>query len=468
MNAPPIASELASIVGERHCISDAALLEPYLEEPRGRYHGQARLLASPADAAETAAVLACCNQRGVGVVPVAGRTGLCGGTHSQANEILLSLHRQNRVRGLDGGCLTAEAGCVLATLQEYAEEAGLLFPLSLGSEGSCQLGGVLSTNAGGIHVLRYGMARQMVVGLEVALPDGRLLSDLKPLAKDNTGYDVKQLFLGSEGTLGIITAATIRLPPRPRAWITALVGVATPDQAVSLYRSAESAFGDELNACELISRAAGRLCESRLQGVAIPGDIGAPWLLCLELAGAGPESVLYDRLIGFLEGAEEQGELLDAVCAASEAQREAIWRLRHGVPEALRRSGPSLHHDLGVPPERIADFLRLAGKVCQEYLPGAEALPFGHVGDGNMHLPVLAPPGSDPDRFFEQGRRVSAELRELAWSMDGSFSAEHGVGVLLKEELERLGDPVKLEVMRALKRAMDPRGIMNPGKVLSA
>ena len=467
MNAPPIASELASIVGERHCISDAALLEPYLEEPRGRYHGQSRLLAAPADAAETAAVLACCNRRGVGVVPVAGRTGLCGGTHSQANELLLSLHRQNRVRFLGGGCLTAEAGCVLATLQDCADEAGLLFPLSLGSEGSCQLGGVLSTNAGGVHVLRYGMARQMVLGLEVALPDGQVLSDLRPLAKDNTGYDVKQLFLGAEGTLGVITAATIRLQPRPKAWMTTLLGVATPDQAVSLFRLAEAAFGDELNAFELISRAAARLCEARLEGVSIPGGLDAPWLLCLELAGAGPESALHDRLIGFLEDAGEQGDLLDAVCASGEAQREAIWRLRHGVPEALRRSGPSLHHDLGVPPERIAGFLELAGEVCQEYLPGARPLPFGHVGDGNMHFPVLAPPGSDPHRFSEQGRRLSAELRELAWSMEGSFSAEHGVGVLLKEELERLGDPVKLEVMRALKRAMDPRGIMNPGKVLS-
>ena len=467
MNAPPIASELASIVGERHCISDAALLEPFLEEPRGRYHGQARLLVAPADAAETAAVLACCNRRGVGVVPVAGRTGLCGGTHSQANEILLSLHCQNRVRGLGGGCLTAEAGCVLATLQEFADEAGLLFPLSLGSEGSCQLGGVLSTNAGGIHVLRYGMARQMVLGLEVALPDGRVLSDLSPLAKDNTGYDVKQLFLGAEGTLGVITAATIRLQPRPKAWMTALVGVATPDKAVSLFRSAQSALGDELNAFELISRPAAQLCEARLEGVSIPGGLDAPWLLCVELAGPGSESALSDRLTGFLEGAREQGGLLDAVCAASEAQREAIWRLRHGVPEAVRLSGPALRHDLAVPPERIAEFLDSAGKICRKKLPGAEPLPFGHVGDGNLHYSVVGPPGSDPDRFLRLGWRLSAELRELAWSMEGSFSAEHGVGVLLKEELERLGDPVKLEVMRALKRAMDPRGIMNPGKVIS-
>ncbi len=468
MNAQTVHRELASIVGERHCVADAALLEPYLEEPRGRYRGRSRLLVAPKDAGETARVLSSCNARGVGVVPVGGRTGLCGGTHSKANEILLSLHRQRRVRELGAGSLTAEAGCVLATLQERADEAGCLFPLSLGSEGSCQLGGVLATNAGGIHVLRYGMARQMVLGLEVALPDGRVLSDLKPLAKDNTGYDVKQLFIGSEGTLGVITAATLRLYPRPKAWITALLGVATADQAVSLFRTAQSALGEELNAFELISRGAARLCEEHLEDVPIPGGIDAPWLLCVELAGAGEESLLAERFTEFLESARERGELLDAVCAVSEAQRDAIWRLRHGVPEAMRRSGPALRHDLAVPPERIAEFLDSAREVCRERLPGAEALPFGHVGDGNLHYSVPCPRDIDPDRFSEQGRLLSAELRELAWSMDGSFSAEHGVGVLLKDELERLGDPVKLQVMRALKRVLDPSGIMNPGKVLSS
>ena len=468
MNMHAIHGELASIVGQRHCIADAAQLEPWLEEPRGRYHGESRLLAAPGNAQETAAVLACCNRRGVGVVPVGGRTGLSGGTHSQASEILLSLHRQRRVRDVGAGFLTGEAGCVLATLQERADEAGYLFPLSLGSEGSCQLGGVLSTNAGGIHVLRYGMARGMVLGVEVALPDGRVLSDLKPLAKDNTGYDVKQLFIGSEGTLGVITAATLRLFPRPQAWITALLGVAGADQAVSLFRRAQSALGEELNAFELISRGAARLCEDQLEGVPIPGGIDAPWLLCVELAGAGSESMLTDRLTGFLEGARERGELLDAVCAVSEAQREAIWRLRHGVPEAVRLSGAALRHDLAVPPEGIAGFLDSALEVCRKHFPGAEPLPFGHVGDGNLHYTVPCPSDVDPDRFSEQGRLLSAELRELAWSMDGSFSAEHGVGLLLRDELQRLGDPVKLQLMRALKRAMDPRGIMNPGKVMSA
>ena len=468
MNTRTLPLELASIVGEQHCVADAARLEPYLEEPRGRYRGKSQLLVAPRNAQETARVLACCNRRRVGVVPVGGRTGLCGGTHSKADEILLSLHRQRRVRAIGAGGLTAEAGCVLATLQERAEESGYLFPLSLGSEGSCQLGGVLSTNAGGIHVLRYGMAREMVLGLEVALADGSLLSDLRPLAKDNTGYDVKQLFIGSEGTLGVITAATLRLYPRPGAVLTALLGVATAGHAVSLFRRAQSALGEELNAFELISRGAARMCGQHLDGMPIPGDIDAPWLLCVELAGAGSESLLADRLAGFLEGARERGELLDAVCAVNEAQREAIWRLRHGVPEAFRRSGPALRHDLAVPPERIAEFLDSARELCREHLPGAVPLPFGHVGDGNLHYSVPCPPDTDPHRFSEQGRLLSVGLRELAWSMDGSFSAEHGVGLLLKEELERLGDPVKLQLMRAVKRAVDPRGIMNPGKVVSA
>ena len=463
-----LAGELAAIVGERYCVDDPEALQPYLEEPRGLFQGQAALLVAPGSAEETARVLACCNRRGVGVVPAGGRTGLCGGTHSRPGELLLSLHRQRRVRRLGGGSLTAEAGCVLASLQEEAAQTDCLFPLSLGSEGSCQLGGVLSTNAGGIHVLRYGMARDLVLGLEVALPDGRLLSDLKPLAKDNTGYDVKQLFIGSEGTLGVITAATLKLYPRPKSCVTALLGIASPDQAVSLYRSAQAVFGSELNAFELLSRRAAEMCEAQLEGVPIPSGMDAPWLLCVELAGAVEDAVLTERFTAFLDNALQKGELLDAVCATNEAQRDAIWRLRHGVPEAVRRAGRSLHHDLAVPPERIPGFLESARALCRKFVPDAEPAPFGHVGDGNLHYSVSCPNGADPERFVRQGESLSAALRELAWSMEGSFSAEHGVGLLLADELERLGDPVKLDLMRALKRALDPQGIMNPGKVVAA
>ncbi len=467
MNEPTCTRELASIVGERNCIAEPEALQPYLEEPRRRFLGESGLLVAPATARETAQVLACCNRHRVGVVPVGGRTGLCGGTHTQPEEILLSLHRQRKVRHLGAGSLTAEAGCVLATLQQAASESGYLFPLSLGSEGSCQLGGVLSTNAGGIHVLRYGMARELVLGLEVALPDGRVLSDLKPLVKDNTGYDVKQLFIGAEGTLGVITAATVRLYPAPQARATALLGVASAAQAVSLYRSAQSALGNELNAFELLSRSAARLCEEQLEGIRLPAEMDAPWLLCVELAGAGDESQLADRLVEFLEAARQRGELLAAICATSEAQRESIWRLRHGVSEAVRQSGPALRHDLAVPPERIAEFLESAAAICGEFLPAAQPVPFGHVGDGNLHYSVPCPKGTSPEQFAAQGQGLSAALHELAWSMEGSFSAEHGIGLLLKGELERLGDPVKLDVMRALKQALDPHGIMNPGKVVA-
>ncbi len=463
-----LARELAAIVGQSHCIDDPEALQPYLQEPRGLYRGQAELLAAPGSAEETARVLACCNRRAVGVVPVGGRTGLCGGTHSRRGQLLLSLHRQRRVRRISAASLTAEAGCVLASLQEEAGKADCLFPLSLGSEGSCQLGGALSTNAGGIHVLRYGMARDLVLGLEVALPDGRLLSDLKPLAKDNTGYDVKQLFIGSEGTLGVITAATIKLHPLPKSRVTALLGVASPARAVSLYDSARARLGAELNAFELVARRAAQLCEEQLEEVSIPSAMDAPWLLCLELAGVVEDTVLTERLAEFLEDALRAGDLLDAVCAASEAQREAIWRLRHGVPEAVRRAGPALRHDLAVPYERIPEFLESARELCRKFVPGAEPVPFGHIGDGNLHYSLTCPDDFEPELFLRQGKGLSAALRELAWGMDGSFSAEHGVGLLLKDELERLGDPVKLGLMRALKRALDPQGIMNPGKVLAA
>ncbi len=468
MNTLTLSQELAFIVGERHCVADPEVLQPFLEEPRGRYRGESQLLVAPSSAQETGEVLACCNRRGVGVVPVGGITGLCGGTHTRSGEVLLSMHRQREVRRIGTGSLTAEAGCVLASLQQSAREAGCLFPLSLGSEGSCQLGGVLSTNAGGIHVLRYGMARDLVLGLEVALADGRLLSDLKPLAKDNTGYDVKQFFIGAEGTLGVITAATVRLYPEPRSRVTALLGVESPARAVAVCRSAQSALGSELNAIEILSRAAARLCEEQLEGIRVPPELDAPWLLCMETAGAGDESELMNRTVEFLDKAQEQDLLLGAVCAVSEAQREAIWRLRHGVPEAVRRRGPALRHDLAVPPEKINEFLEFAAAICRKYLPQAEPVPFGHVGDGNLHYSVPCPAGMSAEQFAAQGRRLSAALRELAWSMQGSFSAEHGIGRLLKDELERLGDPVKLDVMRAVKRALDPRGIMNPGKVVTA
>ncbi|MCY4164621.1 MAG: FAD-binding oxidoreductase [Gammaproteobacteria bacterium] len=462
-----VAGELAAIVGESHCVRDPDTLKPWLEEPRGRYQGQAGLLVAPGTADETARVLACCSRLGVGVVPVGGRTGLCGGTHSRPDEVLLSLHRQRRVRRMDAGSMTAEAGCVLAALQEKAAKANCLFPLSLGSEGSCQLGGVLSTNAGGIHVLRYGMARELVMGLEVALPDGRLLLDLKPLSKDNAGYDIKQLFIGSEGTLGVITAATIKLYPRPNSWVTGLLGIASPRRAVALYRKAQAALGSELNAFELLSRHAVDLCEKHLPRVAAPAAIDAPWLLCVELAGAVEDEALSERFMAFLEDALKAGELLDAVCAATEAQREAIWRLRHGVPEAVRQSGCSLHHDLAVPPERIPEFLESARELCRKLMPDAEPAPFGHVGDGNLHYSISCPRGTEPESFIQQGESLSAALRELALAMDGSFSAEHGVGLLLKDELARLGDPVKLDVMCTIKHALDPQGIMNPGKVVS-
>lgn len=466
-NGKGVAGQLAAIVGQSHCVQDPEMLKPWLEEPRGRYRGQADLLVAPGTADETARVLACCSRLGVGVVPVGGITGLCGGTHSRPGDVLLSLRRQNRVRRIDAGSITAEAGCVLASLQEKAANVNCLLPLSLGSEGSCQLGGVLSTNAGGIHVLRYGMARELVMGLEVALADGRLLLDLKPLSKDNAGYDIKQLFIGSEGTLGVITAATVKLYPRPRSWITALLGVASPRRAVDLYRKAQAALGGELNAFELLSRRAANLCEEHLPGVSVPSSINAPWLLCVELAGVVEDAALSERFMAFLEDALKAGELLDAVCAATGAQREAIWRVRHGVPEAVRQTGCSLHHDLAVPPERIPEFLESASELCREFIPDAEPAPFGHVGDGNLHYSISCPGGMEPEHFIRQGESLSAALRGLACAMEGSFSAEHGVGLLLKDELARLGDPVKVGVMRTIKNALDPQGIMNPGKVLS-
>lgn len=464
--------QLKSIVGPGGFCADREELAGYLTEWRGLYQGATPLMLSPQTAREVREILALCNNAGVAVVPQGGNTGLTGGAIPGLNgapgEILLSTRRLRQVRELDKDnyTITVEAGCVLADIQELAANYGLLFPLSLAAEGSCQIGGNISTNAGGTNVLRYGNTRELVLGLEVVMPDGSLFDGLRGLRKDNTGYDLKQLFIGAEGTLGIVTAATLKLFPQPASTTTAWVAVQDPRAAVSVYDRARRELGDELVAFELLPQLALEMVMRHIPGCRNPLDNSQPWHVLLELGSARGQEEAEGQLVGLLESSMDSGLILDGVVASSEGQRAKLWRTRHGISEAQKQAGASIKHDISVPVSRMPDFLEQAGQRVAAVLPGVRPVPFGHLGDGNLHYNLSQPAdmaGADFLLLWEQFNQV---VHGLAVEMGGSFSAEHGIGALKADELERLADPVKLRLMRAVKQAFDPNGIMNPGKVL--
>ena len=465
-------ADLRDIVGPAGCLDAPGDLAPFLSEWRGLYHGTAPLAILPATTAETAAVIGVCARRGIGVVPQGGNTGLVGGAVPRSTpmrpQVVLSVRRLAAIRELDPDnyTITAEAGCVLAALQSAAEEADRFFPLSLAAEGTCQIGGNISTNAGGINVLRFGTARDLVLGLEVVLPDGRVFNGLRALRKDNTGYDLKQLFIGAEGTLGVITAVTCKLFPRPRGIATALVAVADPDTAIALHSRARLALGDELIAFELISRAAMTFVLAHMPDSRDPLAGARPWYVLLEIATAREQSTAEEDLEAFLAECLEGGIVLDGAAARSRAQREAFWALRHNISEAQRIGGASIKHDIAVPVSRIGDFLREATRFVETMVPGVRVVPFGHLGDGNLHFNLSQPEGMAPQRFLDLWPTLSREVHAIAARLGGSFSAEHGIGLLKAPELQRLRGGVELDVMRAIKKVLDPAGIMNPGKVL--
>ena len=461
--------EIAEIVGPRGVVEGVAA-ESFLRDERDLYRGQAAAVVRPASTEECARIIRICGDAGIGVVPQGGNTGYCGGAtpFDGASQIVLSLSRMNRIREVDpvNFAMTVEAGLVLAEAQAAAQEHELIFPLSMGSQGSCQIGGVLSTNAGGISVVRYGTARDLVLGLEVVLPTGEVLSELKGLRKDNTGYDLKGLFLGAEGTLGVITAAVLKLYPEPRSRQTALLGIATPQAACDLLGRARRRSADRVVSAEYLSRASLDLVTRLVDGARNPFD--APWehFLLLELAGAESDSELRAVLEQILAEGLETGEITDGVVAESGPQRSALWELRESIPEAERRDGGSIKHDISVQVSRIPEFLAEAGRTLPGIAPHRLSV-FGHVGDGNLHFNVL-PPIGDTLEAFKQGpaEQFSDAVHDLAVRLGGSFSAEHGVGVLKRDELRKYGSPAAVRLMRTLKDALDPDGIMNPGKVL--
>jgi FAD/FMN-containing dehydrogenase len=377
----------------------------------------------------------------------------------KGREIVLALARLNRIRALDtlNDTITAEAGCVLAQVQKAAEEAGRYFALSLGAEGSCQIGGNLSTNAGGVNVLRYGNAREQVLGLEVVLPDGRVWNGLRGLRKDNTGYDLKQVFLGAEGTLGVITAAVLRLHPRPSAGVTAWIAVESPRRAVELLGMLRERLGERVSAFELVSRACLEAVLAHLSGASDPLRAPHPWYVLAQLADCGEQAELRERAADCLASCAERGALADAALAQSEAQARAFWRIRESIPEA---QFANVKHDVSVAVSKVPELIERASAALEHAIPGVRIYCFGHVGDGNVHFNV------GDAALLARREEVNRIVYDAVAALDGSISAEHGLGQLKREEIRGHKDPLELELMRALKRALDPRGLMNPGKVL--
>ena len=465
-----ILTRLRELAGPGGALDDPQLIAPYLVDHRKLYSGNTPLVLRPDSTERVAAILRLCNEQGIGVVPVGGNTSYCGGATPSADgtQIVLSLARMRRIRALDplNYTLTAEAGCSLADVQAAAAGIERFFPLSLGSEGSCQLGGNLSTNAGGTAVLRYGMARDLCLGLEVVLPNGRVLDELKGLRKNNTGYDLRDLFIGAEGTLGVITAAVCKVFPQPRSIVTAIVAVPEPQAAVDLLAYLRTHTGDGLSTFELMPRLALKLVLQYIPGTADPLEQRSDWYVLLEATTARNDPQWDAAIESTLADAMERGYVTDAVIAQSGAQREQFWRLRESIPEAQTRLGPSLKHDISVTTTQLPAFIREGTQLMREFIPGVRAVTYGHLGDGNLHFNASIPDGGNAADFKSRGLALQRAIHDLVATYGGSFSAEHGIGQLKRGELERYKSPIALDVMRAIKHALDPKGIMNPGKVV--
>jgi D-lactate dehydrogenase (cytochrome) len=468
MSALPadLLARFVAIVGERYAVTDKAEQEPYLIEQRGLWRGTTPVVLRPGSVAEVAAILALADETRTAIVPQGGNTGLVGGQTPHHGEIVMSLTRLARIREIDvaSNTMTCEAGVVLANAQAAATEADRLFPLSLGAEGSCTVGGVLATNAGGTGALAYGVARDLVLGLEVVLAGGRVMNVLNKLKKDNTGYDLKHLFIGAEGTLGVITAAVLKLFPRPRSVETAFLAVPSPQHALDLMALVQDGTGGALTTFELMARIAVDFT-FRHAGCRDPLPQIYPWYVLLEVSSTQTEG-LREQLYEALEAGYARRLVIDAVVADSLDQRTALWRIRETISEVQKHEGGSIKHDVSVPVARVPAFIAEASMAAVKLIPGCRPCPFGHLGDGNIHFNISQPVGTDKEVFLSRWHDMNEVVHAAVAKHGGSISAEHGIGILKRDELTRVKDPVALAVMRAVKHTLDPNDILNPGKVV--
>lgn len=459
-------AELRRLTSADFLHTDSTEIAPFCTDWRGRYTGAPLCVVLPANTAEVAAVVRACASAGVPMVPQGGNTGLCGGATPMGGEVLISLRRLNRIRSVDAenNALTAEAGCTLHAVQEAACTIHRLFPLSLASEGSATLGGNLSTNAGGVQVLRYGNARELTLGLEVVLPDGRIWNGLRALRKDNTGYDLKQLFIGAEGTLGLITAATVKLFSRPSTQVTAWAAVSSPAVAVALLGYLRDLVDDAVTAFELVDQNSLALVLQHMPNTRNPLRTYA-WQVLIELSG---HSALTERLEYFLHSAIEKELVLDAVMAKSEGQRQALWALREHISEAQKNEGISIKHDISLPVSCIGEFIQRANTALRVQSPDVRIVCFGHVGDGNLHYNLSKVDSQSNENFIAQSPIFNKIVYDLVSALGGSISAEHGLGQLKCHEVLQYKSQTEMDLMRVVKTAFDPQGLMNPGKLLPA
>ncbi len=467
---PKIIADLKAAVDTRGWIDDEAGIAPFLEEQRGLFHGTTPLVLKPANAQEVAAIVRLCAANAVPIVPQGGNTGMVGGSvpHEDGGQILVNLSRMNAIRSIDrfNNTMEVEAGCVLGDIQSAAAEAEKLFPLSLAAEGTCQIGGNLSTNAGGTNVLRYGNARNLVLGLEVVLPDGEVWNGLRALRKDNTGYDLKHLFVGAEGTLGIITAAVLKLFPRPRETTIAMIAVRDPAAAVALLVDVQAASSDTVTAWELMPRHGLELTFKNIPGNVNPFDAPHDWYVLCELSGGVANGQQRASLEEALAGALDRGQVVDAVIATSEAQGSALWRIRETMPEAQRVEGVGIRHDVAVPLSRIAEFIDKAAVNVRAAMPDIQFIAYGHLGDGNIHFNLSPADQTAPDAFLARRDELMEIVHDTAAALAGTISAEHGIGRLKCDKMTRYKSATEMKIMHAVKHALDPTGIMNPGKLL--
>ncbi|WFU09694.1 FAD-binding oxidoreductase [Rhizobium sp. CB3090] len=460
----------AAIVGEKHVLREAADMAPHLIENRGLYHGASPLLLKPGSVEEVSAIMKLASETGTPIVPQTGNTGLVGGQTPRegGSDIILSLERMNRIRDIDpvGNTMIVDGGCILADVQKAAEEHGRMFPLSLGSEGSCRIAGNLSTNAGGTAVLAYGNMRQLCLGLEVVLPTGEIWNGLRRLKKDNTGYDLRDLFIGAEGTLGIITGAVLKLFPQPLGHQVAFAGIQSVEDALTLFKNASSLCGPALTGFELMPRIGVEFTVRNIPGVRDPLETVHPWYVLIDISTSDSAETAERMTTTLLEQGYEAGLVQDATIASSEAQQKALWHMRESMSDAQKPEGGSIKHDVSVPVAQIPKFMHETAIAVMAAMPGARICAFGHMGDGNIHYNISQPVGADKAEFIGRWREMNKIVHGLVLEHGGSISAEHGIGQLKRDELGSIRPEIEIDLMRRIKMAFDPAGVMNPGKVL--